>query len=59
MQVMSEAFSGRQDLPARISTLWRLLLPGIAAPGMLPRLRTSCPPEPENPTGAFGGTAPA
>lgn len=59
MQVMSEAFSGRQDLPARISTLWRLLLPGIAAPGMLPRLRTSCPPEPENPTGASGGTAPA
>ncbi|MFF7125849.1 hypothetical protein [Streptomyces sp. NPDC008240] len=56
---MSEAFSGRQDLPARISTLWRLLLPGIAAPGMLPRLRTSCPPEPEIPTGAFGGTAPA
>ncbi|UFR03534.1 TetR/AcrR family transcriptional regulator [Streptomyces sp. Go40/10] len=46
LQVMSEVYSSRQDLPARISALWRLLLPGLAAPGMLPRLRTSLPPEP-------------
>jgi AcrR family transcriptional regulator len=50
LQVMSRAYSDRRDLPARISALWRLLLPGLAAPGMLPRLRTSALPKPEVPT---------
>jgi AcrR family transcriptional regulator len=50
LQVMSQAYSDRRDLPARISALWRLLLPGLAAPGMLPRLRTSALPKPEVPT---------
>ncbi|MFD4876532.1 ScbR family autoregulator-binding transcription factor [Streptomyces sp. NPDC058420] len=49
LQVMSQAYSNRQDLPARISALWRLLLPGLAAPGMLPRLRTSRLPETDDP----------
>ncbi|WP_406450732.1 hypothetical protein OH768_05860 [Streptomyces sp. NBC_01622] len=47
LQVMSQAYTNRQDLPARISALWRLQLPGLAAPGMLPRLRTSGLPEAE------------
>jgi len=61
LQVMSEAYSSRKDLPARVSALWRLLLPGLAASGMLPRLRTSCPPAsaPESPTGTSGETAQA
>ncbi|WP_329456500.1 ScbR family autoregulator-binding transcription factor [Streptomyces sp. NBC_01497] len=45
LQVMSQAYSNRQDLPGRISALWRLLLSGLAAPGMLPRLRTTATPE--------------
>ena len=44
LQVMSQAYSNRQDLPARISALWRLLLPGLATPGMLTRLRTTALP---------------
>ncbi|MFJ9739684.1 ScbR family autoregulator-binding transcription factor [Streptomyces sp. NPDC101166] len=44
LQVMSQAYSNRRDLPARIAALWRLVLPGLAAPGMLPRLRTSALP---------------
>ncbi|MFJ8363105.1 hypothetical protein [Streptomyces sp. NPDC093984] len=50
LQVMSQAYSNRRDLPARISALWRLLLPGLAAPGMLPRLRTLPLPEAEGPS---------
>ncbi|MEV6739399.1 ScbR family autoregulator-binding transcription factor [Streptomyces sp. NPDC051104] len=49
LQVMSQAYSNRRDLPARISALWRLLLPGLAAPGMLPRLRTTPLPDAEGP----------
>ncbi|MET9799699.1 ScbR family autoregulator-binding transcription factor [Streptomyces sp. NPDC006368] len=45
LQVMSQAYSNRRDLPARVSALWRLILPGLAAPGMLPRLRTTALPE--------------
>jgi len=43
LQVMSQAYSNRRDLPARVSALWRLVLPGLAVPGLLPRLRTSAP----------------
>ncbi|MEV6803916.1 ScbR family autoregulator-binding transcription factor [Streptomyces sp. NPDC051132] len=59
LQVMSEAYSSRRDLPARISALWRLLLPGLAAPGMLPRLRTSLPPEPSEQPEPFTSSAPS
>ncbi|WP_330460245.1 TetR/AcrR family transcriptional regulator [Streptomyces sp. NBC_00820] len=52
LQVMSQAYSNRRDLPARVSALWRLILPGLAAPGMLPRLRTTALPETENPAGS-------
>ncbi|WP_018546903.1 ScbR family autoregulator-binding transcription factor [Streptomyces sp. LaPpAH-108] len=57
LQVMSQAYSDRQDLPGRISALWRLVLPGLASPGMLPRLRTSRPPEADEPTAGPTGTA--
>ncbi|WP_042364817.1 ScbR family autoregulator-binding transcription factor [Streptacidiphilus neutrinimicus] len=43
LQVMSQVYSNRQDLPARVSALWRLLLPGLAAPGIMPRLCTDTP----------------
>ncbi|WP_329275276.1 ScbR family autoregulator-binding transcription factor [Streptomyces sp. NBC_01451] len=45
LQVMSQAYSNRQDLPTRIGALWRLILSGLAAPGILPRLRTTVPPD--------------
>ncbi|MET8691600.1 ScbR family autoregulator-binding transcription factor [Streptomyces bauhiniae] len=45
LQVMSQVYSNRKDLPARISALWRLVLPGLASPGIIPRLRTSAAPE--------------
>ncbi|MGW6544596.1 ScbR family autoregulator-binding transcription factor [Streptomyces massasporeus] len=54
LQVMSQAYSNRRDLPDRVTALWRLVLPGLAAPGMLPRLRTSPLPEPEKPAGLSG-----
>ncbi|MEU7670142.1 ScbR family autoregulator-binding transcription factor, partial [Streptomyces huasconensis] len=41
LQVMSQAYSNRQDLLDRISALWRLLLPGLVTPGLLPRLCTT------------------
>ncbi|MFE9904752.1 ScbR family autoregulator-binding transcription factor [Streptomyces achromogenes] len=44
LQVMSQIYSDRQDLPERVSALWRLILPGLASPGILPRLRTTAPP---------------
>ncbi|MET9548378.1 MULTISPECIES: ScbR family autoregulator-binding transcription factor [unclassified Streptomyces] len=45
LQVMSQVYSDRRDLLARTSALWRLVLPGLAAPGILLRLRTTAPPE--------------
>jgi AcrR family transcriptional regulator len=44
VQLMSQVYCGRQDLLERVSAMWRLLLPGIATPGMLARLRTTLPP---------------
>ncbi|GHH24830.1 ScbR family autoregulator-binding transcription factor [Streptomyces rubradiris] len=44
VQLMSQVYCGRQDLMARVSTMWRLLLPSIATPGVLMRLRTTPPP---------------
>ncbi|MQS35642.1 ScbR family autoregulator-binding transcription factor [Streptomyces katsurahamanus] len=44
VQLMSQVFSRREDLMDRVSAMWRLLLPGIATPGLLPRLRTTPTP---------------
>ncbi|MFI5752933.1 ScbR family autoregulator-binding transcription factor [Streptomyces sp. NPDC051644] len=38
IQLTSKAISDREDLPRRISVLWQAILPGIAAPGLLPGL---------------------
>ncbi len=39
VQLFSQLFTNRADLPQRIAVLWRALLPGIAVPGVLPHLR--------------------
>ncbi|WP_210430392.1 ScbR family autoregulator-binding transcription factor [Streptomyces physcomitrii] len=44
VQLMSQIYTERRDLLHRTSVLWRCLLPGIAAPELLPHLRTA--PEP-------------
>ncbi|MEW1777512.1 ScbR family autoregulator-binding transcription factor [Streptomyces sp. NPDC086777] len=44
LQIMSQAYTGRADLPDRTSVLWKFLLPGLATPGLVGRLRTT-PPE--------------
>ncbi|MGW1764826.1 ScbR family autoregulator-binding transcription factor [Streptomyces sp. NPDC002073] len=46
MQVMSQVYTNRQDLPERISMLWRFLLPGLTSPGMIGHLRVAPPPAP-------------
>jgi AcrR family transcriptional regulator len=38
MQVMSKVYANREDLLERISAMWRILLPGIAHPGMIGHL---------------------
>ncbi|MFF2226920.1 ScbR family autoregulator-binding transcription factor [Streptomyces globisporus] len=38
IQLTSKAFDDRRELPRRISLFWRLILPGIAAPGLLPTI---------------------
>lgn len=58
LQVMSQAYSNRQDLPARVSALWRLIVPGLATPGLLSRLRTTPLPDAGGP-GAQESLAPA
>lgn len=57
LQVMSQIYSNREDLPARVSALWRLVLPGLASPGIIPRLRTSAVPE--GGTGLIENSVPA
>ncbi|MCI0385807.1 ScbR family autoregulator-binding transcription factor [Streptomyces sp. CNQ085] len=54
LQVVSQVYSNRQDLPERISALWRYLLPGIAVAGIIGALRIvprdpSPESQPENP----------
>jgi AcrR family transcriptional regulator len=44
LQLMSQVYSNREDLPERIGAFWRFMLPGLATPGMLGRLRTIPPP---------------
>ncbi|MER0447084.1 ScbR family autoregulator-binding transcription factor [Streptomyces sp. Edi4] len=38
MQVMSQVYTDRADLPERVTAMWRLLLPGMVAPGMIGHL---------------------
>ncbi|WP_432117049.1 ScbR family autoregulator-binding transcription factor [Streptomyces sp. bgisy032] len=40
IQLLSQLSTGRADLLFRVCVLWRAMLPGIAAPGLLLRLRT-------------------
>ncbi|MFH8350123.1 ScbR family autoregulator-binding transcription factor [Streptomyces sp. NPDC018045] len=42
-QLLSHISAGRADLHHRVITLWRYLLPGIAAPAVKPLLRFSAP----------------
>ncbi|UNO39488.1 ScbR family autoregulator-binding transcription factor [Streptomyces sp. MST-110588] len=35
VQLFSLAASGRQDLPARVTSLWKHILPGLASPGAM------------------------
>ncbi|MEU7562909.1 ScbR family autoregulator-binding transcription factor [Streptomyces eurythermus] len=46
LQIMSQAYSERQDLLERIGVFWRFLLPGLVIPGLIGRLRTTPPPAP-------------
>ncbi|MEW2262882.1 ScbR family autoregulator-binding transcription factor [Streptomyces sp. NPDC047853] len=59
VQLMSQVYSRRRDLMQRVRTMWRLVLPGVATPGVLARLRVAPPPavtdEPDGTDGA-GGT---
>ncbi|MFI5708474.1 ScbR family autoregulator-binding transcription factor [Kribbella sp. NPDC051620] len=43
IQLVSQVYSRRVDLPERLSTFWRYLLPGIAVPGVLPHVATELP----------------
>ncbi|MEV6204940.1 ScbR family autoregulator-binding transcription factor [Streptomyces sp. NPDC051771] len=44
VQTMDQAYSDRADLIDRISSMWRFVLPGLATPGLISRLRTTAPP---------------
>jgi AcrR family transcriptional regulator len=44
LQIMSQAYTGRDDLPERVTAFWRFLLPGLAIPGLISRLRVTPPP---------------
>ncbi|MFJ5230573.1 ScbR family autoregulator-binding transcription factor [Kitasatospora sp. NPDC088391] len=43
LQIMSRAYSDRQDLPERVGAFWDFLLPGLVIPGLIGRLRTTPP----------------
>ncbi len=38
IQLLSQVYEDRQDLPRRIAVLWKYLLPSLAIPGLLPHL---------------------
>jgi AcrR family transcriptional regulator len=42
-QIVSQVFTGRQDLEQRLVELWEFLLPGLAVPGTTQDLRLSAP----------------
>ncbi|MFE9706231.1 ScbR family autoregulator-binding transcription factor [Streptomyces sp. NPDC005930] len=41
LQIMSQAYTGREDLGDRVGSFWRFFLPGLATPGLIGRLRTA------------------
>jgi len=43
VQLVSHVYSKRRDLLERVSAMWRLILPGLAVPGLLLRLRVTPP----------------
>ncbi|MEU9646630.1 ScbR family autoregulator-binding transcription factor [Streptomyces sp. NPDC048188] len=43
LQIMSQAYTGREDLGDRVGSFWRFFLPGLATPGLIGRLRTAPP----------------
>ncbi|KUL43621.1 gamma-butyrolactone receptor protein [Streptomyces regalis] len=45
IQVMSRVQTDREDLPQRVSIMWRFLLPGLVSPGMIGHLRTTPAPQ--------------
>ncbi|UQX05434.1 ScbR family autoregulator-binding transcription factor [Streptomyces sp. RerS4] len=45
LQTMSKAYTGRADLLERLAAFWRFMLPGLATPGVIGRLRLELPPE--------------
>lgn len=59
MQVMSQVHSNRADLQQRLGSLWRLLLPGLANPGMICNLRLTPLPEAAAPEPEPAPEAPA
>ncbi|MDT9685826.1 ScbR family autoregulator-binding transcription factor [Streptomyces sp. TRM76323] len=40
LQLMSQLYTNREDLTHRVAVMWRCMLPGIAAPGLVAHLRT-------------------
>jgi AcrR family transcriptional regulator len=42
-QIVSQVFTGRQDLEQRLVELWGFVLPGLAVPGRVHELRLSAP----------------
>jgi AcrR family transcriptional regulator len=38
IQLLSQVYEDRRDLPGRIAALWKYLLPSLAIPGLLPHL---------------------
>ncbi|MEU2249813.1 ScbR family autoregulator-binding transcription factor [Streptomyces sp. NPDC019224] len=44
LQAMSLVYTDRNDLPERLTEMWRFLLPGMVAPGMIGTLRVTPPP---------------
>ncbi|MEU1181686.1 ScbR family autoregulator-binding transcription factor [Streptomyces sp. NPDC005820] len=47
LQIMSQAYANRADLPERVTTFWQFMLPGLATPGLISRLRITPPPAAE------------
>ncbi|GAA1909850.1 ScbR family autoregulator-binding transcription factor [Streptantibioticus ferralitis] len=51
IQLLSQVYDERRDLRYRVTKMWKYLLPGLAVPGLLPRLALSLSRE-TAPTGA-------
>ncbi|MGW7003510.1 ScbR family autoregulator-binding transcription factor [Streptomyces sp. NPDC054933] len=41
IQLLSQVYDERRDLTSRVTKMWKYLLPGLAVPGLLPRLALS------------------